>query len=962
MIFRHHLTMLRSAQLAACPSGLRDGNVPALPLHRGLAIFHLEDHLRTQIDDSLAAAGWIVQPRDQMDLGAGLGVAVREFSAASGPVDYALFVGSALCGMIAARPADTTSSPADEPARDIADVPGHLVRREGQARFEYVASSGELLFRDHADPAPRARRVFFFHRPETLQRWLADDATIRRRLQAMPPLATEGLRDCQAGAVRALEASLAAGKPRALIQMAAGAGKTFTASTFSHRLLAHGKFRRVLFLADRASLVRQARDEFLAYRPPATGGASGAPLEIQKLGPEGLDDSAAVVISTIGRVHALLTATALSEEDEERSGFEAGPDDAERVVPYNPQVPIETFDLVIIDECHHAVYGAWRAVLDYFDAFTVGLTAAPSRHLLGFFDNDLIAQYPCERAVADGVSVGYEVYRIRTEAGEQAGRVSKGYALPVRDRRTRTQRYQELREDFAPPPYPPPQAGEGRVGVPDRTVAAPSHIRTVLEAFRDSLFTELFPGRTEVPKTLIFARDDDHAEAIADIVCEVFDAGREFARNIAYRADGADPDGLVRRFRSDYNPRIAVTVDMIATGTDVRPLEALIFLRDVKSAFYFEQMKGRGACTITPTALQQVTPDAQAKTRFVVIDAVGVTESLKQVTAPLERERAIGFDHLLDDIAAGRRDDDALLSLASRLAALDRRIDAAARATIAAKTGGLDPKGLANRLIDAVDPDAVAQQIIARHGEAADEKQGEAVHNTLKDAACEIFGDPALRQLLSDMKRRAEARIDTVSTDVVSCGGHDENTARNAVDKFEAFLDVNRDRLVALQILHGRSRARQKLDRAAIEEVREVLRRPPWLLEPVDIWRAYVRLDEDRVKGNPAGTPSDIVMLVRYGIGASSTLKPLSAIAVSRFNFWLLQEERAGRIYTEAQKAWLRAIRDYIGANVAIAPQNLMEAREFAMFAGQGGLTRARALFGARLEPLLDELPQFLVA
>jgi len=817
----------------------------------GLAIFHPEDQLRTQIDAALAAAGWIVQSRDPMDPGAGLGVAVQEFSTTSGPVDYALFVEGALCGVIAAKPAGAALSGfADEAARDIADGPGHLVRPDGQARFEYIASSSELLFRDHADPAPVPRRVFFFHRPETLQRWLADDATIRRRLQAMPPLVTEGLRDCQADAVRSLEASFAAGKPRALIQMAAGAGKTFTASTFSHRLLDHGKFRRILYLADRASLVRQARDEFLAYRPPAAEGAFAEPPDIQTLGPEGLDYSAAVVISTIKRVYAVLTATALSEEDEERSGFEAGPDDAERVVPYNPQVPIEAFDLVIIDECHHAVYDAWRPVLDYFDAFTVALTATPSRHALGFCDDNLITQYPCERAVADGVSVGYEVYRIRTEAGEDGGKVSKGYALPVRDSRTHAQRDEELNEGFAPPP----QAGEGRVGDLDRTVAAPRHIRTVLEAFRDSLFTELFPGRTEVPKTLIFARDDDHAEAIVDIACEVFDTGREFARNVAYRVDDADPDALIRRFRSDYNPRIAVTVDMIATGTDVRPLEALIFLREIKSAFYFEQMKGRGACTIAPTALQQVTPDAQEKTRFVVIDAVGVTESLKQVTAPLEHAPA------------------------------------------------------------------------------------------------------------KDMKRLTEARIDTIPTDILYSGGHDENTARNAVGKFEAFLDVNRDRLAALQILHGRSRAGQKLDRAAIEAVREVLRRPPWLLEPVDIWRAYVRLDEDRVKGNPAGTLSDIVMLLRYGIGASSTLKPLSAITVSRFNLWLLQEERAGRLYTEAQKAWLRAMRDYIADNVAIAPRDLMEARDFATFAPRGGLSLARALFGTRLEPLLEELPQFLVA
>ncbi len=854
-----------------------------------------------------------------MNLGAGLGAAVREFSTASGPVDYALFVGRDLCGVIEAKPAGTTLSGfAEQAARYMADVPGHLVRREGQVRFEYVATSNETLFRDHADPAPRSRRVFTFHRPETLQRWLADNATIRRQLQAMPLLTTEGLRDCQIDAVRALEASLAADKPRALIQMATGAGKTFTACTFSHRLLEHGKFKRILFLADRANLVRQARDEFLAYRPPGTGRSFTELFNVQKLGPAGIDKSAAVVISTIQRVYSVLTGRELSEEDEERSGFEGGAGDGERVVRYNPAVPIETFDLVITDECHRSIYGTWRQVLDYF------------------------------RSVADGVNVGYEVYRIRTEIGEQGGKVPKGYELPVRDRRTRAQRYEELSEDFA-------YAAKDL----DRTVTVPNQIRTVVEAFRDSLFTDLFPGRTEVPKTLIFAKDDHHAEEIVGIVREVFGKGNDFAQKITYKVDHADPEQLIRRFRNDYNPRIAVTVDMIATGTDVKPLEALIFLRDVKSELYFEQMKGRGARTINPTALRQVTPDAEEKTRFVLIDAVGVTESLKQVSQPLERKRAIGFDKLLDDIAAGRRDDDALSTLAGRLAALDRKIDAAARASIARKTAGLDPKALANRLLDAVDPDTVEQKIVGVHGAAADHKQREAVRNALKNAACEIFDNPELRQFLKDVKRLTEIRIDTVSTDAVVSSGYDEKTARNAVDKFKAFLDQNRDRLVALQILYGRPHATQKLDRAAIEELREVLRRPPWLLEPVDIWRAYARLDDKRVKGNPTRALSDIVMLVRYALGAATTLEPLSSTIAGRFNLWLGREEKAGRVYTEAQKVWLGAIRDYIAVNVAIAPQDLMDAPDFA---AQGGLAKAHALFGTRLKPLLEELPQVLVA
>src|SRR6266478_3255553 len=207
-----------------------------------------------------------------MNLGAGLGAAVREFSTASGPVDYALFVGRDLCGVIEAKPAGTTLSGfAEQAARYMADVPGHLVRREGQVRFEYVATSNETLFRDHADPAPRSRRVFTLHRPETLQRWLADNATIRRQLQAMPLLTTEGLRDCQIDAVRALEASLAADKPRALIQMATGAGKTFTACTFSWRLLKHARARRILFLVDRNNLGDQTLKEYHNYDPPGSG-------------------------------------------------------------------------------------------------------------------------------------------------------------------------------------------------------------------------------------------------------------------------------------------------------------------------------------------------------------------------------------------------------------------------------------------------------------------------------------------------------------------------------------------------------------------------------------------------------------------------------------------------------------------------------------------------------------------
>jgi type I restriction enzyme R subunit len=751
--------------------------------------FHPEDRARSSIDRRLSACAWLVQNREELNLGAGLGVAVREFQTASGPVDYALFVGRRLCGVIEAKAEGVTLSGfSEQAARYIADMPRAVVHAEGQVRFEYVASASEALFRDHADPDPLSRRVFAFHRPETLDRWLKEPATIRARLRTLPEVTTDGLRDCQVDAVAAIERSMAANHARALVQMATGAGKTFTPCTLSYRLLAYAGFKRILFLADRANLVRQTRDEYLAYRPPGSGRSFSEIYNVQKLGPAGLDKDAQVVVATIRRVYSVLMGRELSEEEEEGSAFEGGNAETQRLVAYNPGMPIESFDLVVTDECHRSIYGTWRQALDYFDAFTVGLTATPSLHTMGFFGKNLVAQYPYERSVVDGVNVGFEVFRIRTEIGERGSTVEAGYELPVRDKRTRAERYETLSEDFS---YTPAEI--------DRSVLVPNHIRTVLETYRDTLFSELFPGRREVPKTLIFAKDDHHAEEIVALARDVFGKGNDLAKKITYRTDGADPETLIRAFRNDFYPRVAVTVDMIATGTDIKPIEVLIFLRDVRSELYFEQMKGRGARTISAEKLREVTPDAEAKTRFVLIDAVGVTESLKSVSQPLERNRVISFDKLLDGIAAGGRDDDTFATLAARLAALDRRIGDKDRAAIARAAGGVDLAGLARRLLDAIDPDVLA----ARMPSGAPEAEQRNARDAAKEEAARAFDDPALRRLLKDVKAAADIKIDTISTDAVVSSGWDEKKAADTIARFQRFLDERKDELVALQIRSG---------------------------------------------------------------------------------------------------------------------------------------------------------------
>lgn len=394
---------------------------------------------------------------------------------------------------------------------------------------------------------------------------------------------------------------------------------------------------------------------------------------------------------------------------------------------------------------------------------------------------------------------------------------------------------------------------------------------------------------------------------------------------------------------------------MIATGTDIKPLEVLIFLRDVKSELYFEQMKGRGARTISTDKLREVTPDAEAKTRFVLIDAVGVTESLKSISQPLDRNRAVAFDKLIDSIAAGQRDDDAFATLAARLSALDKRIGEKDRAAIARASGGLDLPGLASRLLDAIDPDALASRLPADAPEPEKRKERE----TAKDEAAMLFDTPELRRLLKDVKAAADIRIDTISTDAVVSTGWDEKKATETVDRFRAFLHEQRDRLTALQILYRLPYVQKRLTYEAVDDLRTALKRPLWLLEPVDIWRAYKRLGNDRVRGNPAGALADIVMLVRYALGESETLEPLSSVMAGRFNLWLGREEKAGRTYTPEQRAWLVAIRDHLAVNIEVTPSDLSDAPEFA---ARGGMFQARRLFGPELPKLLDDLTDALVA
>ena len=928
-----------------------------------------EETARQNIDAQLLAAGWLVQNFKAVDFSAGRGVALREVPLKTGPCDYLLLVDRIAVGVIEAKKEGTTlSTVAEQSARYATSLPDFLAAgRTGPLPFLYETTGVETLFRDERDPAPRSRHVFSFHRPETLGDWFAESDTLRARLKALPtahPLATNGMRDCQIEAITGLEKSFAENRPRALIHMATGAGKTYTACAFTYRLIKYAGARRVLFLVDRANLGEQARDEFHRFRTPDTGRLFTELYNVQHLTSPHIDDVCKVTICTNQRLYSILRGEDLPEDADDLSGAELAQalgGTRTRDVAYNPTVPIEKFDFIVTDECHRSIYNLWRQVLEYFDGFLVGLTATPAPQTIAYFHQNRVAEYNHERAVTDGVNVGYDVYRIKTRVTEQGGKVEKGFLIDHRSKASRAARAAVLADDLD---YTPADL--------DRSVVVPDQIRTVLRTYRDVLPTELFPGRTLVPKTLIFAKDDSHAEDIVHLCREVFGRGNDFCKKITYQAKHpttgkpAKSKELIKEFCLSPSLRVAVTVDMIATGTDIKPLEVLIFLRDVRSRVYFEQMKGRGTRVLTPTDLQSVSgEDARSKTKFIIVDAVGVCESDKTESRPLDRQPTVPLKTLLQRVVfpAGR-DEDTLTTLAARLARLDRELDPSQRQQIAAASGGQTPASLAGALLRAVDPDAIAERASGKLGAEPQEiapDKFEAARQQLITAACAPFDKADLRSTLETLKRETEQALDIYTPDEVLSAGFDaaaKAKAQSLVQAFRDYLAKEHAEIAALQILYSRPYA-QRLTEPMLKELEKKLRDTQATWTEDRIWDAFAVTTPAKVKGrSQPGRFADLVSLVRFALEQQPILEPFADSVQVRFDSWLAQKVKTGTAFTADQRTWLELIRDHIATSLSIDSDDF----GYSPFVQRGGLGKAHQLFGEQLPKLLEELNATLAA
>jgi type I restriction enzyme R subunit len=919
-----------------------------------------EQRARDKIDRQLLACGWKIQNKNEINLNAGIGVAVREYQTDIGPADYLLFVDRKPVGIIEAKKDKegfrlTTH---EEQSRDYAESKLKYINNDP---LPYVyESTGEIThFTDCRDPKPRSRTTFTFHKPETFSEWQKKDKTLRSRLQDLPVLPTSGLRDCQIIAIQNLEKSFKENRPRALIQMATGSGKTYTAITSIYRLLKFCNAKRVLFLVDTRNLGEQAEQEFMAYTPVDDNRKFTELYNVQRLRSSYIASDSQVCISTIQRLYSILKGEELPEEAEETHPGEINWQKREPVpVVYNANLPVEFFDFVVIDECHRSIYNLWKQVLEYFDSFQIGLTATPDNRTFGYFRQNIVSEYTHQQAVVDGVNVGYNIFLIETDISKKGARIWKGEFVDHREKLTRKKRWDQLDEDLV---YSNKKL--------DVEVVNPNQIRKIIRSFKDHL-PDMFPerfsekGEFEVPKTLIFAKTDSHADDIIQIVREEFGEENRFCKKLTYKTE-EDPKSVLAQFRNAYNPRIAVTVDMIATGTDVKPLECLLFMRDVKSRNYFEQMKGRGTRTISLDDLRKVSPSAKyTKDHFVIVDAVGVTKSLKTDSRPLEKKPSVPLKDLLRAITVGVRDDDLFSSIANRLIRLEKQMTEKEKTLFSDKTKGKTISQVSKELLNAYDPDIIedirlkVESILA--GAPPREKENEVNHwhsKIIETAASTFTGD--LNTFIENIRKSHEQIIDDINRDKIIFAGWDKDNKSDASELFENFkiwIEAHKNEILALQIFYDQPYRRRDITFKMMKELVDHLVTDKPLLAPLHIWQAYTRLE--KVTGSPKNEMIALVSLLRKITGIDKELTSFEKTVDKNFQEWAFKKQAGPVKFNDAQMDWLRMIKDHIATSIHIEYSDL----EYTPFDALGGKGRMWQLFGDESEKIIEELNEVLAA
>ena len=862
-----------------------------------------EEKARIKIDQMFDDAGWKVVDRDFYSPTI-TAAAIREgLLNGNREADYFLFINGMAVGVLEAKrkEVDVAANVVCEQAELYArGVPEYYKAYSRPLPIIYQSNGEETYFRDFRDKEGELIEINRIHTPMEIVKMLG----IEDPYAGLPTLKKKGLRTCQYEAITELEGSFRAGQKRALIVLATGAGKTYTACLASYRFLAFTPMKRILFLVDRNNLGKQAEGEFGMFRLTENGDPFNTIYTVNRLKSSKVPSDSNVVISTIQRLFSLLTGKEIVDTDEDDEDTATG----EVQLIGNITLPPDFFDLIIIDECHRSIYGNWRKVLEYFNtAKLIGLTATPIPETKAFFNNNIVANYTLEQSIVDGVNVDARIYRIKTEATENGGAILKG------DKLKRITRYTGKVETI--------RSEESKNYTKEelnRSVINPAQIKLVLETYRDAVYTEMFtdpqrePNMDYLPKTLIFALNEIHANNIVQIAKEVFDrTDDKFVQKITYSS--GDSNELIRQFRNGKEFRIAVTCTLVATGTDVKPLEVLIFMRDVASEPLYIQMKGRGVRTIGDDQLRNVTPNAYSKDCFFLVDAVGVTEHKKSITSPGDggQEKAITLRRLLELLTHGNVNDDYLRLIAAKLARIYNKSTEKQRDEF---------KYLAYSGMQEISTaifSSLENNILPPYESIEDPNLER------KGLVAPLTHHPEARQYLLIL---AAGFVETLlpGEDQLISKGFSLEEAKEVTSAFEKYCDEHQDEIEALRMIYNNEG--EPLTYALLKDLENKLKMANNRFQSSRIWNSYAIVTPQSVKKYTTKEEKEaltnIIQLVRFANHQIEKLESLYPQAQQLFNLWWGQMQR---MVTESQISIIRQIVDYIASNGACTIKDIIE-------------------------------------
>lgn len=854
-----------------------------------------EEKARVIIDRMFEEAGWKVVDRDKYAPNM-TAVAIKEgLMVGNREADYLLFLNGKAVGVLEAKRIETDIN------SDIVQEQARLYTRSCpkwcQAWFPniplplaYVANSRDLMFYDTRKSNSEFEYCKKIHTPKEVKKLLSleDDYV------GLPTLSPKGLRACQYEAITQLEQSFRNGENRALMVLATGAGKTYTACLAAYRMLAFTPMKRILFLVDRNNLGKQAETEFGTFRLTENGDPFNTIFTVNRLKSSSVLTDSNVVISTIQRLFSLLKGDEITDNDEDDEEIE----DKEIMLPENPNLLSDFFDMIIIDECHRSIYGNWQKVLNYFSkAKLIGLTATPIPETKAFFNGNIIVNYTLEKSIVDGVNVDCRVYRIKTQATENGGAILEGDKVKretcytgqvqtINNQETKNYTREEL----------------------NRSIINPAQIKLILETYRDAVYTELFtdpqrePNMDYLPKTLIFALNENHATNIVQIAKEVFGHNDNcFVQKITYSA--GDSNELIRQFRNDKDFRTAVTCTLVATGTDIKPLEVVMFMRDVASEPLYIQMKGRGVRTIGDEQLRNVTPNAYSKDCFFLVDAVGVTEHEKSITSPSDSAttKLISLKELLEKITHGNVSDDYLRLLASRLSRISHKCEEKDREKFIS-LAHISMMDIASNIFDALEQGSLPEYVNVNES------------NTIRKALVHnIANEPDAREFLLILNA---GFIETLmpGEDMLISKGFSQEEAQATTSAFEAYCEEHKDEIEALRIIYNNQG--EPLTYAILKDLENKLKFANSKFNTSLLWNSYAIINPPMVKHSSTKEEKEaltnIIQLVRYAFHQIGRLESLYPSANQRFNLWCGQNQRP---LTEEQIGVMQQVFSYIASN-----------------------------------------------